>query len=121
MIMSEHDRQIIKERAHFLDDYGYKLVYEDTHNIQYSNKEIIIDIFSEPYEDWSDIEIKFLNQNEGFFLRWITNREPSVPKLHGKENLIKRILVFLEYIETYYDKLMDISFCRGKETENLSV
>jgi len=44
-----------------------------------------------------------------------------VPKLHGKENLIKRILVFLEYIETYYDKLMDISFCRGKETENLSV
>lgn len=119
MTISEQDRQIIKARAQFLETFGYKLVYEDAHNMRYSNNEIEFDIFSEPYEDWSDIEIKFLKQNEGFYLGWITNCNPSVPKLYGTENLAKQTLLYLEYIETYYDKLTNIAFCREAETRGI--
>lgn len=111
MIISETDRVSIKQHAKFLEEKGYKIVWDDSHSIAFSNESVEFDVCYEPYGDTADVSVKFQQPRTIYSLDWITKERDSVRPLSSKSTPLERVLYFLKYIETHYDQISDFFFC----------
>lgn len=112
MIISEADRVSIKLHAKFLEEKGYKITRDDAYSIDYSNGIVEFSVFYEPYDDLSDVVVIFQNPyRRDFFLSWITKARDELRPIYGRDEPLKRVLYYLEYIRTHYDQVTNNIFC----------
>ena len=107
MLMSESDKLKIKNRGRFLIQKGYR-VSTGQYDVTFHNGLMEIVVFYERYDNHQDILIKFPNRGV-CYLHFIALK---LGKVNVKDKTpIETLLVYMDYLERYYDKLMNQEYC----------
>ena len=107
---------IIKKRARFLEMRGFKLIEENEFILEYSVENIIISILFDRYADSSDIKIRFIGENKSFSIGWMLKVNEEVQYndyMINKVDKLINVLGLLNFLEDYYDQIIDINFCEN--------
>lgn len=107
MLMSEADKMRIKAKGTFLIRKGYR-VRTDAYGVEFDNGQMTISVFYERYDNHQDILLKFPNRNS-FYLHFMAL---VLGQLETKNKTpIEILLMYMEYLERNYDKLMNEQYC----------
>lgn len=109
MTMSENEKQKIVQYAEFLEYKGYTSSIKNS-MITYSNDKIDIIITYEPNSDVSDINIKFVNENEIYSVGWIACVRNGL-KISPHQRL-ENVIRLLSYLKDNYSTIIDIAYCK---------
>ncbi|EAC3780096.1 hypothetical protein JH55_04590 [Listeria monocytogenes] len=110
MKIENNSKEIILKKSGFLLHNGFKLIGITDATITFSNKKIAFIIGYERYDNVSNINVKFLEENEMFNLGWIAFvRRNQTPLPQSK---LDNILELLDYAEKNYDKVTNLQFCQ---------
>ncbi|TYV05616.1 hypothetical protein [Listeria monocytogenes] len=110
MKIENNSKEIILKKSGFLLHNGFKLIGITEATITFSNKKIAFIIGYERYDNVSNINVKFLEENEMFNLGWIAFvRRNQTPLPQSK---LDNILELLDYAEKNYDKVTNLQFCQ---------
>ncbi|EDN7503193.1 hypothetical protein GPZ17_13475 [Listeria monocytogenes] len=110
MKLDDNAKEIILKKSEFLLHNNFKLIEITDATITFSNKKIAFVIGYERYGNVSNINIKFLEENEMFNLGWIAFvRRNQIP---FPQNKLDNILELLDYAEKNYAKVINLQFCQ---------
>ncbi|HAC1157109.1 TPA: hypothetical protein ACGXI1_002821, partial [Listeria monocytogenes] len=110
MKLDDNAKEIILKKSEFLLHNNFKLIEITDATITFSNKKIAFVIGYERYDNVSNINIKFLEENEMFNLGWIAFvRRNQIP---FPQNKLDNILELLDYAEKNYAKVINLQFCQ---------
>ncbi|EDO1167509.1 hypothetical protein ABW380_000018 [Listeria innocua] len=110
MKLDDNSKKIILKKSEFLLHNNFKLIEITDATITFSNKKIAFVIGYERYDIVSNINIKFLEENEMFNLGWIAFvRRNQIPL---PQNKLDNILELLDYAEKNYSKVTNLQFCQ---------
>ncbi|EAE8345640.1 hypothetical protein BOQ23_01650 [Listeria monocytogenes] len=110
MKLDDNAKEIILKKSEFLLHNNFKLIEITDATITLSNKKIAFVIGYERYDNVSNINIKFLEENEMFNLGWIAFVRRNKTPL--SQNKLDNILELLDYAEKNYDKVTNLQFCQ---------
>lgn len=105
--MPEEDKQKILNRGRFLEEKGYRVGINDF-GVNYFDGNIKIMAYYERYEKNCGLDIKFPG-NYHFQISWIAHVRDNLSVSHMEP--LERILVWMDYLEAKYDKIVDYSYC----------
>lgn len=113
MKINNNSKEIILKKSEFLLHNNFKLIKITDFTITFSNKKSAFVIGYERYDNISNINIKFLEENEMFNLGWIAfvrrNQTPF------PQNKLDNILELLDYAEKIILKLLTYNFAKKVE------
>ena len=107
MLMSDMEKMQIKSRGVFLTRRGYR-VSTDQYGVEFNNGAMRICVFYERYGNHQDILLQFPNR-KAYYLHFFVLVVEKVD-LRGATP-IQMLLVYLDYLERNYDKLMNEEYC----------
>ncbi|EAF1857333.1 hypothetical protein ACTZ8G_000593 [Listeria monocytogenes] len=110
MKINNNSKEIILKKSEFLLHNNLKLIEITDFTITFSNKKIAFVIGYERYDNVSNINIKFLEENEMFNLGWIAFARRNQTPL--PQNKLDNILELLNYAEKNYSKVTNLQFCQ---------
>ncbi|MBC1546076.1 hypothetical protein HCJ27_03055 [Listeria sp. FSL L7-1435] len=110
MKIDNNSKEIILKKSEFLFHNGFKLIEITDATITFSNKKIAFIIGYERYDNVSNINVKFLEENEMFNLGWIAFVRRNQTPL--PQSRLDNILELLDYAEKNYDKVTNLQFCQ---------
>lgn len=110
MKIENNSKEIILKKSEFLLHNGFKLIEITDATITFSNKKIAFIIGYERYDNVSNINVKFLEENEMFNLGWIAFVRRNQTPL--PQSRLDNILELLDYAEKNYDKVTNLQFCQ---------
>lgn len=97
----------------FLEKLGFELIEEDSYVIRYLLNNFRIGIFFDPRDDSSGVNIRFIEENKSYSIGWIAYVYEVGIELNKKErkDKLNHILELLDFLETNFNKVIDINFC----------
>ncbi|MCD2253114.1 hypothetical protein [Listeria marthii] len=110
MKIENNSKEIILKKSEFLLHNGFKLIEITDAVITFSNKKLAFVIGYERYDNVSNVNIKFLEENEIFNLGWIAFVRRNQTLL--PQNKLDNILELLDYAERNYAKVTNLQFCQ---------
>ncbi|EAW7133736.1 hypothetical protein FG269_04515 [Listeria monocytogenes] len=110
MKINNNSKEIILKKSEFLLHNNFKLIEITDANITFSNKKNAFVIGYERYDNVSNINIKFLEENEMINLGWIAFVRRNQTPL--PQNKLDNILELLDYAEKNYAKVINLQFCQ---------
>ena len=109
MLITELERERVKQNAHFLENMGYARS-EDKYSVKYTLNDICISITYPPNTAESEINIRFISKNKVFDVKWMAFVSDNIEK---REEKIGDIEAVLKYIENHYFQVVDYQFCEN--------
>lgn len=113
MKLDDNAKEIILKKSEFLLHNNFKLIEITDATITFSNKKIAFVMGYERYDNVSNINIKFLEENEMFNLGWIAFVKRNQTPL--PQNKLDNILELLDYAEKIMLKLLTYNFAKTVE------
>lgn len=113
MAIPELERKEIKMGAGFLESIGYTIIREDPYGIEYQLNNICIIIGYPPREEFSNVLVKFINENICFDVGWIAVVRKNL--YTNQCSKLEGVLSLLMYIKENYDEITNISYCKDSD------
>jgi len=111
-VMNETDRDQLIQSAKFLFDKGFSLESSDEYSIRLRGEGIQFVLFYERYDEYSDIYIDFLPENDLYSVGWIACIAEGTTNIDYSKKL-ENLLAILDFIKNNYDEVIDIDYCKN--------
>lgn len=107
MTITDMERKEIEKSARFLEKLGY-VKTEDSYSINYRLNNICISVVYPPNSEESDVNIRFVEENQVFSIGWIALVRENIS---GSNDKFINVKVLLEYVEDQYFHIKEYQYC----------